>query len=349
MRVVVASTYIPFCKGGGNKIAEDLNRELRQRGFEADLVMLPFYSYWTDFPSQTLALRLLDLSESCGDRIDRLITIRTPAYALPHPNKVAWFIHHFRAAYDLWGSHYSGMPQSPVSRHYREIYQRTDDVYLKECRAIFTNSRVVADRLKKYNDIAANAVLYPPLHSDHTFRPGPFGDYIFYPSRLTPIKRQDLAIRALKHTRTPVRLVIGGAPDAPHNLTELKELVRAEGLGDRAQLTGWLSEERKAELMAGCCGALYLAFDEDSYGYVTLEAFHAHKPVITLTDSGGPLEVIEDGRNGFVVEPTPEALAEAMDKLYRDRRQAERLGQEAGRSLARHRIDWDHVIEKLTA
>jgi len=349
VRVVVASTYIPFCKGGGNKIAEDLNSELQRRGFESDLVMLPFYSYWVDYPAQTAALRLLDLSESCGNRNDRLITNRTPAYALPHPNKVVWFIHHHRAAYDLWGHPLSGMPQNPVSRYYRDLYRRTDDIYLKECRAIYTNSQVVADRLLKFNDLRADAVLYPPLHGDHDFRPGPFGDYIFYPSRLTAIKRQSLAVEALKHTRTPVRLVIGGAPDSSRFLAELKHQVRATGVGGRVELTGWLSEPRKAELMAGCCGALYLAYDEDSYGYVTLEAFHAHKPVVTLTDSGGPLEVIRDGQNGLIVEPTPEALAAAMDRLYEDRRLGERLGREGGRSLDRHRIDWDHVIEKLTS
>ena len=121
------------------------------------------------------------------------------------------------------------------------------------------------------------------------------------------------------------------------------------GVGDRVRMTGWVSEEEKADLMAGCCGALYLAFDEDSYGYVTLEAFHSYKPVVTLTDSGGSLEVIEDGHNGFVREPEPEALGEAMTRLWRDRAAAREMGENAYHTLRRHQIDWDHVIGNLTA
>src|SRR5438874_12524821 len=98
MRIVIASTYVPFIKGGATKIVEDLQQELALRGFETDTVLLPFSSTWPDVAEQTVALRLFDLTESCGNRIDRLITIRYPSYALRHPNKVAWFIHHHREA-----------------------------------------------------------------------------------------------------------------------------------------------------------------------------------------------------------------------------------------------------------
>ena len=63
---------------------------------------------------------------------------------------------------------------------------------------------------------------------------------------------------------------------------------------------------------------LYPPFDED-FGYVTLEAFLARKPVITCTDSGGPTEFVVDGVNGCVCEPSPEAIAAAIDQLARER------------------------------
>jgi glycosyltransferase involved in cell wall biosynthesis len=349
MRVVIASTDVPFVRGGATKIVEDLHRELAARGFETDVVCLPFLSAWPEVPAQTAALRLLDLTQSCGAAIDRLITIRYPSYALRHPNKVAWFIHHHREAYDLWGTEWGGMPDDPVGRHYRDLMRRSDDAYLRECRKVFTNSRVVADRLRTFNSLEPDGVLYPPLQTGHPFRPGPFGDYILYTSRVNPIKRQKLAIEAMRYTDPAVRLVIAGAADVGPYRETLDELVAEYGLGERVSFTGWVSEERKAELMSGCCGALYLAYGEDSYGYVTLEAFHSHKPVVTLTDSGGSLEVIEDGRNGYVREPDPTALADAMDRLWRDRAGATRMGEEAFRTLRRHRIDWNHVIENLTS
>ena len=42
---------------------------------------------------------------------------------------------------------------------------------------------------------------------------------------------------------------------------------------------------------------------------MTAEAFASRKAVVTCRDSGGPAELVEDGVNGFVCEPTPEALA----------------------------------------
>ena len=349
VRVVIATTFLPFHEGGADKIVDDLGRELTRRGIQTDTVRLPLHPAWPAVPDQTLGLRLLDLAESSGERIDRLITVRTPAYALRHPNKVAWFIHHHREAYDLWGTRWGGMPDTDKGRRYRDMMRRSDDQYLRECRKVFTNSRIVADRLKKFNRLDADAVLYPPLPQDHSFRPGEFGDYFFYPSRITSIKRQELAIEAMKHARPGFRLVIAGQAQTDTEFDRLTERVRREGLVGRVEFTGWVSEERKAELMAGCCGVLYLAYLEDSYGYVTLEAFHSGKPVVTLTDSGGSLEVIEDGVNGLIAKPEPRALADAMNRLWADRDLTRRLGDDALRTPARHRIHWDHVIEKLTA
>lgn len=349
MRVLIASTYVPFIKGGATKIVDDLHQELTARGFESDRVFIPFSSLWTEVSRQTVAMRLLDLTESCGNRIDRLITIRYPSYALRHPNKVAWFIHHHREAFDLWDTPYSSIPKTDVGRHYRDLMHQSDNLHLGECRKVFTNSRIVADRLETYNDLSADGILYPPLPQSHRMRPGPFGDYIFYASRLTGIKRQDLAIRALACTRQRVKLVIAGTGDAPEDIDMLRETAERHGVTDRVQFTGWISEEQKAEWMAGCCGSLYLAFDEDSYGYATLEAFHAHKPVITLRDSGGSLEVIRDGHNGYIRQPEPEDLADAMDRLWSDRAAARRLGENAFATIEELQINWDHVINHLTA
>jgi len=347
--VVIASTFVPFIRGGGTKIVEDLHRELLRRGIESETVLIPFRSNWRDIAAQTAAIRLLDLTQSGGRESDRLIAIRTPSYAIRHPNKVAWFIHHHRGAYDLWGTPWCDMPDTPEGRHRRDMMRRSDDLYLRECRRVFTNSHIVAGRVLEFNGLRPNDILYPPLESDHLFRPGPFGDYLLYVSRLNTIKRQTLAIEAMAHTDPDVKLVIAGTGDDAFYAATLEARVAELQLGGRVRFTGWISDAEKAELTAGCCGALYLAFDEDSYGYSTLEAFHARKPVITLADSGGSLEVIEDGYNGSVCEPEPRALAEAMNHLWRDRTDGRRRGDNAYISLARCGIDWDRVIENLTA
>ncbi len=348
MKIVVASTYIPFIRGGGTQIVDDLAAELSAAGHQVDIVKIPFYSDWRLIPDQTLAIRLLDVKKSCGSRIDRLITIRYPAYALSHPNKVAWFIHHHRGAYDLWRSKWSDIPDTPEGWCARDMMIRSDNLYLREARKIYTNSQTVADRLKKFNGIKADGVLYPPLPRDHPFHSGETGDYFIYVSRLCPSKRQTLAIEAMRYGKGDYRLVLAGSPDAAGYEHVLEELIHQCGMENRVHLTGWVSEHQKADLLANCVAALYLPYDEDSYGYPTLEAFHSGKPVITLRDSGGTLEAIEHGVNGLVSDPDPEALAAVMDELWTDRARTVAMGQNAQGTLEALGISWKKVVESLT-
>jgi glycosyltransferase involved in cell wall biosynthesis len=348
MRIVVASTYVPFLKGGGTKIIEDLSAALTKAGHLVETVMIPMSSYWPKVSEQTLAIRLLDLTESCGNRIDRLIAVRYPSYALSHPEKIVWFLHHHRGAYDMWGTPWSDMPDTPEGREARRMIMQSDELYLREAKKVYTISRNVSGRLRTFNGIEADGVLYPPLPGDHPFGPGPFGDYFVYISRLCKPKRQSLAIEALRYCRPGPRLVIVGSPDMPHDLAELHERVRDCGVEDRVQFVGWASETQKAELLAGSRGALFLAYDED-YGYATLEALHSGKPVITCHDSGGSLELIEDGFNGLVTEPDPRAVAEAMDRLWADQIDAEAMGRQALLTPLELGISWDRVVEGLAA
>jgi glycosyltransferase involved in cell wall biosynthesis len=97
-------------------------------------------------------------------------------------------------------------------------------------------------------------------------------------------------------------------------------------------------------LYADALAVVYPPFDED-FGYVTLEAFLSRKPVITCGDSGGPNEFIVDGVNGFSTDPTPEALAVAINALASDKARAARMGDAGFTSAAA--VTWDGVIEKL--
>jgi glycosyltransferase involved in cell wall biosynthesis len=120
--------------------------------------------------------------------------------------------------------------------------------------------------------------------------------------------------------------------------------VQQEGIADRVSFLGTVDEDRLLELYAGARAVVYPPFDED-FGYVTLEAFLASKPVITCTDSGGPLELVEDGVNGLVCDPTPVSVGTAIARLACRTDLAERLGK-AGRERAQG-ITWDGVVERL--
>jgi glycosyltransferase involved in cell wall biosynthesis len=345
MKILIASTIVPFIEGGGTFIVDWLDAVLRERGHEVDVLKIPYWSNFREMPAQMLSLRLLDITGSA----DRLIAIRPPSYLLRHPSKVLWFIHHHRGAYDLWGTEYQDLPDTPEGRAYRECIVKSDHLAFSEARTIYANSAVVAQRLKKYNDVDAE-VLYPPVFQPERYRCNEYGNYILYISRVEHHKRQHLAVEAMRYTRTSVKLVIAGKGGGGDCENMLRRDVKRFGVQDKVVLDlNWISEEAKIDYLSDCLAAIYVPFNEDSYGYPSLEAHHAGKCVISTTDAGGTSELIVDGQNGFLAEPSPQAIAERMDRLYLDRNLAMEMGRAGMDRISQLGITWDRVVERLIA
>jgi glycosyltransferase involved in cell wall biosynthesis len=343
MRVCICATQIPFASGGAEALVDSLRTQLDTRGFDVDVVTVPFS--WVPHDQvlkSAFAWRLLELQQDPARLIDVVIATRFPSYLVRHPNKVLWMVHQFRQAYDLLGTPYSNFDATDASRDVVRTMREMDTRALGECRRRFAIAQNPAARMRRFNDVSAD-VLYPPPPLEGRYRDGPYGDYIFTAGRLDRLKRVDLLVEAMAETRTPVRAKIAGV--GPER-DALAERVQALGLGDRVELLGWVDDERLLDLYAGSLGVFYAPYDED-YGYVTIEAFRSGKPVVTASDSGAVLEFVEDGRNGFVCSPHATAMfAARFDGLYRVRERAQALGAEGQRRVAG--IGWESVIEALT-
>ena len=344
MRVLIVSTSVPHVDGGYRLIVHWTAEAMRAEGHEVEEFFLPFPTGARPTLTAMLGLRATPFAGSG----DRLVAIRWPAHVIRHENKATWFIHHYRQLFDLWNTPHRGMPSDVEAGAYREALRRIDNQGLSESRGLFANSRVVSDRIRDYNGLEAEPLL-PPLGGDLSrFRTDGYGDFIFYPSRLTPIKRQLLAVHAMRHTTTGVRLLIAGKPEVAGYEKEIRDFVREHNLEDRVELRlSWIDEQEKADLYARCLALAYLPVDEDSYGYPSLEASHSRKPIVTLQDSGGALEFVRDGKEGFVTEPKARDLARAFDRLFEDRAEAERMGQQSYDRRAELDISWPHVISRL--
>jgi glycosyltransferase involved in cell wall biosynthesis len=339
--VLVCEVQVPLVEGGAERLVRQLAHQLTVRGYTAGIVSVPFKWYpKEEILAHAAAWRLLDLSESNGRPIDAVIATKFPSYFVRHPNKVTWLTHQHRAAYELCGTQYGDFDYTELDVALRERIFTLDRAMLLESRRLYAIARNVADRLEKFVGVRAEAVYHPPMLADR-LRQGEYGDYILSVGRIESIKRIDLAVRALRHADPGVRLLIVGDGTQRQNV---ERVVEATGVGDRVQFLGACSAEELIGLYAGALGVVYAPFDED-YGYVTLESFLSAKPVITATDSGGVLEFVEDGVNGFVCAPDPEEVARAINALACDRRRAASLGA-AGRERALM-ITWDGVIEKF--
>ena len=339
--VLVCEAQVPFVTGGAESLVRSLVTNLRARGYETDLVSVPFKWYpKEEILAHAAAWRLLDLSESNGRPVDLVIATKFPTYFVRHDNKVVWLVHQHRAAYELVGTEYSDFTHTELDVGLRDKLRALDRQMMEESRSRYTIAQTITKRLDKYNGVAAEALYHPPRLADR-LRPGPYGNYMLSVGRLESIKRVDLLLRAMQSVDPILRLVVVGEGSQRQRFEAIAEEC---GLDGRVTFTGRVDDEALLDLYAGALGVAFVPFDED-YGLVTLEAFMARKPVVTASDSGGTLEFVENGVNGAVCEPDAEALAAAINALATDRGRAGALGA-AGYERART-ITWDTVVDTL--
>ncbi|MBD0327582.1 MAG: glycosyltransferase family 4 protein [Pyrinomonadaceae bacterium] len=347
MRILIATTQVPFIRGGAEAHAEGLREALRLEGHEAEIIAVPFKWYPAEkILDHMLACRLLDVTEYAGTPIDLLIGLKFPAYLIPHPNKVVWILHQHRTAYELWDHPLGDLIYEPDGALVRDAIHAADKKILAEAKSLYANSGNVARRLKQYCGLDSQPLYHPPPHAEEFYTAETVGDYLFFPSRLCRPKRQSLVLEALARTREHVRVSFAGTPDLPSYINELQSLARKLKVQQRVEWLGQVSEDEKRRLYAESIGVLYPPIDED-YGYVTLEAMLAAKPVITCTDSGGPLEFVRDNETGLVAEPTIEGLAARMDQLWKHKEQSREWGRRGRALYDEMGISWANVVRTL--
>jgi glycosyltransferase involved in cell wall biosynthesis len=332
--ILVCGAQKPFGRGGAELHQENLVRAICAAGHRAELVRLPVAWEPERLFDSALAWRLAEVEA------DLVVATNFPSYFVRHPRKVVWLFHQHRAAYDAAAAPWSGFGQDDESLETQRLLAEWDCRALEEAERLYTTSSVVADRLRRYNGLQGTPLYHPPPLMDrlHT---GPFGDYAFCATRLAANKRPELMVDSLVHCRAGVRSVVAGTGDL---MGDLRSSVERQDLQSRVELRGFVDDEELVELYAGALAVIYAPFDED-YGYVTLQAFLAGKPVITAGDSGGVLEWVRHGVNGLVTDGSPEAIGAALDTLERDRALAERMGA-AGRDAVRD-LAWAPVVRQL--
>lgn len=166
-------------------------------------------------------------------------------------------------------------------------------------------SREVQARIWRFYN-RDSVVIHPPVDTAR-FRPAARRDgYYLIVSRLVPYRRIDLAVEAFNRLGLP--LVIAG---------DGRDRERLEGMaGSNVVFVGRVPDEELPELFARC--RAYVLPGIEDFGIAPVQAQAAGRPVIAY-GAGGALDTVVEGVTGtFFREPTPEALAAAVQRFDPD-------------------------------
>lgn len=343
-RVLVVTSGALFVRGGHLVIAHETAAALRRSGFASEVLVTPQNRFGRQL-SAYLATSLTDVGETAdGHRVDQVVSLRFPSYAVRHPRHVCWLNHRMREYYDLWDRFVRGLGRRGRLKEglRRALFHALDRRLLtRNVTRLLAQSHTIQARLRRFGSIPSQ-VLHPPA-PERPYRTEGYGDYVFAVSRLHPLKRLDLLVEAAARCRDrSLRVRIAGEGEEEGRL---RERIAALGLEGRVELLGPVSESELVEHYARCRAVYFAPWNED-YGFVTLEAFRSGKGVLTAPDSGGPAELVRDGENGWLAEPTPEAMADRLAAIAGDPGEAERVGRKALAAAAEH--TWERAVAVLT-
>jgi glycosyltransferase involved in cell wall biosynthesis len=342
MRILIATNMAPFVWGGAEELAVNLQRHLVEAGHDSEVLRIPFqWEPATGIPSQMYLARVL----AC-ENADRVIALKFPAYMIQHPHKTLWLLHQYRQAYDLFDTGLSNLHSGEAGQRIRGAVITADNIAFSELDSIYVNSEVTQRRLLRYNGIEST-ILPPPVNNPELFVGGRSEGYVFAGGRVNKMKRQGLLVRAVAGVPS-CRLVIAGPADSPEEARELVQCVDDLGLRDQVTVDiRFLSRSEYAAYLNGAAAVAYLPLDEDSLGSVSMEAATARKPIITTSDSGGVLALVEDGVTGWVADPNVESLADALASAVTDPGRCESLGTGAHDKFAAMSTSWEETLERL--
>lgn len=377
---IVAPSSVPFVVGGAEKFWWGLYKGLTEyTDAFVELIKIPCREQnFHEIVQSYKTFSELDLSH-----FDKIISTKYPAWMVRHSHHVVYLQHTLRGLYDTY--HFTGLPETllyfpeplrellalvrkeqpdrnDVQQTFsmlariekvkslpselfafpgpliRELVHFFDRVALApgQVVAYAAISETVKNRQDYFPPNTSVKVIHHP--SDMTRFTTGSGDYIFTASRLMGMKRLDLIVKAMRQVTVDIPLRIAGTGP------ELAHLKALAGDDPRIEFLGFVPDTQLADLYAHARFVPFVPYDED-YGLITIEAMRSAKPVVTVTDAGGVREFVINGETGYCVEPTPEAVGEAMQKLAADPELAARMGRQACELVSG--ITWQNTVKTL--
>lgn len=243
------------------------------------------------------------------------------------------------------------------------LYLRVVGQAARRADAVITDSEYSKHDIVRWLRIPPERISVVPLAADERFRPAESeeplralrrrfdlrGAVVFNVGGLDVRKNLPVLLeafaRALPRLPEGTTLVIAGQPhtDNPRLYPPLEPIVRRLRLEQRVVLTGPISEEDKLAFYQLADLYVYPSLYE-GFGLSPLEAMACGTPVVAAARTSLP-EVVGEG--GLLVEPEPDVLAEAIERVLLD---AELRAALSRRALAQAaRFSWERTARETVA
>jgi glycosyltransferase involved in cell wall biosynthesis len=345
MRVLVATARLPFAPSDNADLSKGLQEGLVSNGHDVDTVELPFTPDCARLDRQVVALRCLDLSAAGGSPVDRLITLGYPAYAIPHPNKVAWLTARASEGCAPWSETPVRAAYLSAEQEKRLDMERADTGFLRECRQVFVASRAMEATLSRFHGLKAAGVLYPPAARHQSQSGGSTGEYFVCPSDHVALDDLRLLIEAVRGVNGRFKMVLlSRFPES--RSAAIQAVLEASRMTHRVEQLHDATQADEEQLISNSRALILAARDEPVCRQHMLMAMGARKALVALDSAGAPLELLRDGDNALIVAARQTDIGRALQKLVAPEF-AIRLGRNAHVTLERSGIDWGRVARIL--
>lgn len=371
LRVLHLGKYLPPCPGGIERFLDELMPALRAHGVaSAALVHAePGHSgAWTQRQGRSATVRVPVLTTSAFTPISpswplrlrtlirrwrpRLLHLHLPnpsafwALALPSARALPWIVH--------W---HADVPVDALDGRLRalyRLYRPMETAVLRRARTIIASSHAYAQSSRPLAPWQDKVAVHPLGLSDRAAAtPAPelwpegTGLRLLFVGRFSYYKGLEHLIDAMTRLPDEVRLILIGDGE---RRAAIEQRIRALKLGDRVRCLGRLDD---AMLERACASADLLCLPSiersEAFGLVLLEAMRAGTACLATAVAGsGMAEVVGDSAGVVVAPGDPAALADAIDRLYRDRSGLAAMGR-AGRQRFAERFRIEQVAGDIAA
>jgi len=194
-------------------------------------------------------------------------------------------------------------PMKWVQRFFQSAMRVHDQSTIPRIDDFIVNSEVIARRLQTYHRREASSVIYPPVDLGSYYHEEN-GGFLLYLGRLEPHKRVGELVDAVSGTDYQLRIAGSGS---------MEDELRSRA-SENVRFLGFVSEERKRELLAACDALLFNSEHED-FGIVPIESLASGNPVVGVHE-GFTKYQIDDGVNGISFKRGVKNVRTAINRMY---------------------------------